>query len=66
MRDDQANHRCGRLKKSEETIKKELPSANIRLLVLDLSSMKSVRKAAAEVNTYPEPLHVCISPLSLR
>ncbi|KAJ7935941.1 hypothetical protein B0H13DRAFT_1854054 [Mycena leptocephala] len=60
MRDDQANHRCGRLRKSEETIKKELPSANIRLLVLDLSSVKSMRKAAAEVNTYTEPLHVLI------
>jgi NAD(P)-dependent dehydrogenase (short-subunit alcohol dehydrogenase family) len=47
-----------RLKLAEETIKKELPSANIRPLILDLSSLSSVRKAAAEVNALPEPLHV--------
>ncbi|KAJ7828357.1 hypothetical protein B0H14DRAFT_1218560 [Mycena olivaceomarginata] len=50
-----------RLKISEDAIKKETPSANIRRLVLDLSSLAEVRKAAAEVNTYPEPLHVLIN-----
>ncbi|KAF7348071.1 Short-chain dehydrogenase/reductase family protein [Mycena sanguinolenta] len=45
---------------SEAAIKKETPSANIRQLVLDLSSLAAVRKAAAEVNAYPEPLHVLI------
>ncbi|KAF7348084.1 Short-chain dehydrogenase/reductase family protein [Mycena sanguinolenta] len=50
----------GRLKLSEEAIKREVPSANIRRLVLDLSSLAAVRKAAAEVNAYPEPLHVLI------
>ncbi|KAF7367980.1 Short-chain dehydrogenase/reductase family protein [Mycena sanguinolenta] len=45
---------------SEEAIKKEVPSANIRRLILDLSSLAAVRKAAAEVNTYPEPLHILI------
>ncbi|KAJ7074549.1 hypothetical protein C8F01DRAFT_1100888 [Mycena amicta] len=49
-----------RLKLSEEALKKEFPSAKIRTLTLDLSSMASVRKAAAEVNAYPEPLHVLI------
>ncbi|KAJ7074560.1 hypothetical protein C8F01DRAFT_1242789 [Mycena amicta] len=49
-----------RLKLSEEALKKEFPSANIRALTLDLSSMASVRKAAAEVNAYPEPLHACV------
>ncbi|KAJ7060547.1 hypothetical protein C8F01DRAFT_1143071, partial [Mycena amicta] len=49
-----------RLKLSEEALKKEFPSANIRALTLDLSSLASVRKAAAEVNAYPEPLHVLI------
>ncbi|KAJ7342799.1 NAD-P-binding protein [Mycena albidolilacea] len=41
-----------RLKLSEEAIKKEVPGANIRQLVLDLSSLTAVRKAAAEVNQY--------------
>ncbi|KAJ7130237.1 hypothetical protein C8R44DRAFT_775161 [Mycena epipterygia] len=49
-----------RLKLSEEAIKKDIPSANIRPLVLDLTSVTAVRKAAAEVNAYPEPLHVLI------
>ncbi|KAF7317314.1 Short-chain dehydrogenase/reductase family protein [Mycena chlorophos] len=43
------------LKLSEAAIKQENPSANIRRLTLDLSSLAAVRKAAAEVNTYPEP-----------
>ncbi|KAF7348070.1 Short-chain dehydrogenase/reductase family protein [Mycena sanguinolenta] len=50
-----------KLKLSEEAIKKETPDANIRPLVLDLSSLAAVRKAAAKVNTYPEPLHVLIN-----
>ncbi|KAJ7183600.1 hypothetical protein C8R46DRAFT_517176 [Mycena filopes] len=49
-----------RLKLSEEAIKKEVPSANVRRLTLDLSSLAGVRKAAAEVNTYSEPIHVLI------
>ncbi|KAK7013304.1 short-chain dehydrogenase/reductase family protein [Favolaschia claudopus] len=48
----------GRLKLTEEALKKELPGANIRRLILDLSSLAAVRKAAAEVNEYPEPLDV--------
>ncbi|KAJ7752598.1 hypothetical protein B0H16DRAFT_1545882 [Mycena metata] len=50
-----------RLKLSEEAIKKESPTAQIRRLLLDLSSLAAVRKAAAEVNAYPEPLHVLIN-----
>ncbi|KAK6991792.1 short-chain dehydrogenase/reductase family protein [Favolaschia claudopus] len=49
-----------RLNLSAEAIKKETPSANIRQLVLDLSSLTAVRKAAAEVNAYAEPLHIII------
>ncbi|KAJ7196118.1 hypothetical protein GGX14DRAFT_545787 [Mycena pura] len=49
-----------RLKLSEEAIKKDVPAANIRRLTLDLASLAGVRKAAAEVNTYAEPLHVLI------
>ncbi|KAJ6453176.1 hypothetical protein C8R45DRAFT_636818 [Mycena sanguinolenta] len=55
-----ASYSWERLKLSEEAIKKETPSANIRQLILDLSSLTAVRKAAAEVNAYPEPLHVLI------
>ncbi|KAJ7722504.1 hypothetical protein B0H16DRAFT_1896115 [Mycena metata] len=50
-----------RLKLSEEAIKKEIPGANVRPLILDLTSLAAIRKAAAEVNAYPEPLHVLIN-----
>ncbi|KAK7007886.1 short-chain dehydrogenase/reductase family protein [Favolaschia claudopus] len=49
-----------RLKASEDAIRKEMPSANIRSLTLDLSSLTKVREAADEVNSYPEPIHVLI------
>ncbi|KAF7294540.1 Short-chain dehydrogenase/reductase family protein [Mycena indigotica] len=49
-----------RLKRSAEEIKKSVPTANIRCLTLDLSSQSSVREAAAQVNSYSEPLHVLI------
>ncbi|KAJ7511571.1 hypothetical protein B0H11DRAFT_708301 [Mycena galericulata] len=49
-----------RLKLSEDAIKKQVPTANIHRLVLDLSSLAAVRKAAAVVNANPEPLHVLI------
>ncbi|KAJ7150710.1 hypothetical protein C8R46DRAFT_497218 [Mycena filopes] len=47
-----------RLRLSEEAIKQETPSANVRKLQIDLSSLAAVRTAAAEVNSWPEPLHV--------
>ncbi|KAJ6584413.1 hypothetical protein B0H19DRAFT_1104943 [Mycena capillaripes] len=53
-------HKSDRLKLAEDAIKKELPSANVRPLILDLSSLAAIRKAAVEVNAYPEPLHVVI------
>ncbi|KAJ6555026.1 hypothetical protein DFH09DRAFT_1365978 [Mycena vulgaris] len=53
-----------RLQLSEDAIKKEVPSANIRKLILDLSSLAAVRISAAEVNAYPEPLHVLINNAS--
>ncbi|KAJ7069265.1 hypothetical protein C8F01DRAFT_960582, partial [Mycena amicta] len=49
-----------RLQLSAEAILKDVPTANIRTLVLDLSSLAAVRKAAQEVNAYSEPLHVLI------
>ncbi|KAJ7680722.1 short-chain dehydrogenase [Mycena polygramma] len=54
-------HDTERLKIAEDTLKKEFPAAEIKPLVVDLSSLASVRKAAAEVNTYLEPLHVLIN-----
>ncbi|KAJ6555023.1 hypothetical protein DFH09DRAFT_577833 [Mycena vulgaris] len=51
----------GRLALSEAAIKNEIPTANIRCLSLDLSSLAGVRKAAGEVNAYSEPIHVLIN-----
>ncbi|KAJ7152343.1 hypothetical protein C8R46DRAFT_1302590 [Mycena filopes] len=53
-------HTAG-LKLSEAAIKNAVPHANIRRLVLNLSSLASVRKAAQEFNASPEPLHVLIN-----
>ncbi|KAF7338945.1 Short-chain dehydrogenase/reductase family protein [Mycena venus] len=50
-----------RLKLSEDAIKKDVPNANIRRLILDLTSFASIRKAAEIVNANPEPLHVLIN-----
>ncbi|KAJ6502714.1 NAD-P-binding protein [Mycena vitilis] len=49
-----------RLQLSADAIRKEVPTANIRTVVLDLSSLAAVRKAAEEINAYSEPLHVLI------
>ncbi|KAJ6551859.1 hypothetical protein B0H19DRAFT_1264487 [Mycena capillaripes] len=49
-----------RLQLSADAIRKEVPTANVRTVVLDLSSLAAVRKAAEEINTYSEPLHVLI------
>jgi short-subunit dehydrogenase len=43
------------LNEAEGQIKKETPDANIRKLILDLGSLKQVRKAAQEALSYPEP-----------
>lgn len=43
-----------------EIIKKEIPDADLRELVVDLGSQQSVRQAAAEVLKYPEPVDVLI------
>ncbi|KAJ7065740.1 hypothetical protein C8F01DRAFT_1366670 [Mycena amicta] len=50
-----------RLKLTEDAIKKDFPSANIRRLVLNLSSFDAVRKASEEVNAYAEPIHVLVN-----
>ncbi|KAJ7157573.1 NAD-P-binding protein [Mycena crocata] len=53
-------HNAERLRLAEEAIRKQVPSADVRPLIVDLSSLAAVRKAAAEVNAYAEPLHVLI------
>ncbi|KAM0752219.1 short-chain dehydrogenase [Meredithblackwellia eburnea MCA 4105] len=50
-----------RLQETEDWILKETPSAELRKLVLDLSSFDSVRKAATEVNAYKEPVDVLVN-----
>ncbi|GAB5593058.1 hypothetical protein Unana1_07958 [Umbelopsis nana] len=56
---------AGRRQESmEETIQKihaETPDANLRSLIIDLASLASIRKAAAEVNQYPETIDVLIN-----
>ena len=47
-----------RIQETIQKIKNETPSANLRSLVLNLDSLTDVRKAAAEVNLYAEPIHV--------
>ncbi|CAK5267248.1 unnamed protein product [Mycena citricolor] len=54
-------HNEERLRLAEAAIKKEVPHANIRALILDLSSFVAVRTAATEVNAYEEPIHVLIN-----
>ncbi|KDQ11810.1 hypothetical protein BOTBODRAFT_57220 [Botryobasidium botryosum FD-172 SS1] len=50
-----------KLEQAETAIKSQTPSANIRLLILDLESFAAVRAAADEVLNYPEPLHVLVN-----
>lgn len=46
---------------SEKNIKEQIPNAQTRFLMLDLASLASVRKAAAEVNSYGETIDVLIN-----
>lgn len=56
---------AGRRQESlDETIQKihaQTPDANLRSLIIDLASLASIRKAAAEVNQYPETIDVLIN-----
>lgn len=49
------------LQATEDAIKAENPGSNTRLLVLDLSSQESIRKAADEVNALPEHIDILIN-----
>jgi NAD(P)-dependent dehydrogenase (short-subunit alcohol dehydrogenase family) len=46
---------------AQRIIQNEVPNANIRLLTLDLSSFRTVREAAAVVNTWPENIDVLVN-----
>ncbi|KAJ7633585.1 hypothetical protein DFH06DRAFT_1055651, partial [Mycena polygramma] len=48
------------LKLTRDATKKEVPTANIQPLILDLSSLAAVRTAAESVNARAQPLHVLI------
>ncbi|KAJ5993775.1 short-chain dehydrogenase [Penicillium sp. IBT 35674x] len=49
------------LQELDEKIKLETPGAKTKLLICDLSSQESVRKAAEEVNAYPETIDIMIN-----
>ncbi|KAJ7837820.1 hypothetical protein B0H14DRAFT_2449229 [Mycena olivaceomarginata] len=54
-------HSAERLKLAEDALKTAVPGANIRPLILNLASLDAVRKAAAEVNAYPEHIDILIN-----
>ncbi|KAM0749143.1 short-chain dehydrogenase [Meredithblackwellia eburnea MCA 4105] len=56
-----AGRSLSKLEECEASIKKETPGANLRNLVLDLNSLKSVREAAKEVLSYSENIDVLIN-----
>jgi len=49
------------LKESKDALLKDTPNANVRLVVCDLASQESIRKAAAEINAFEENLDVVIN-----
>ncbi|KAF7311795.1 Short-chain dehydrogenase/reductase family protein [Mycena indigotica] len=54
-------HNDERLNLAAAAIRKSFPTANVRTLNVNLASLAAVRKAAAEVNAYAEPIHVLIN-----
>lgn len=46
---------------TENEIKKKTPGIKTRVVIFDLRSLKSVRKGAAEINSYPETTDVLIN-----
>jgi NAD(P)-dependent dehydrogenase (short-subunit alcohol dehydrogenase family) len=49
------------IEETEKNIKEQIPDARTRFLMVDLASLSSVRKAAAEVNSYAETVEVLIN-----
>ncbi|KAJ7776245.1 hypothetical protein B0H16DRAFT_1859081 [Mycena metata] len=56
-----SGYNAERFKSPFSRLRKKSHKRTIYALVLDLSSFASVRKAAAEINAQPEPLHVLIN-----
>ncbi|KAJ6604843.1 NAD-P-binding protein [Mycena vulgaris] len=56
-----AGRSLSKIKATADAIKKEVPSADLKELVLDLSSQKAVRQAAEEVLKYSGPIDVVIT-----
>lgn len=46
---------------AEKELKLEFPKVNTRLLIFDLADLGSIRRAAAEVNSYKETLEVLVN-----
>jgi NAD(P)-dependent dehydrogenase (short-subunit alcohol dehydrogenase family) len=49
------------LEETEKAIQAKTPTVKTRILIFDLGSLKSIREAAAEVNSYPEKINVLIN-----
>ncbi|KAI8065084.1 hypothetical protein BC940DRAFT_334980 [Gongronella butleri] len=56
-----AGRRQSALEETAADIKKEVPNANLRLLIVDLSSLESVRAAAKQVLAYDEAIDVLVN-----
>ncbi|KAI8063768.1 putative short-chain dehydrogenase [Gongronella butleri] len=56
-----AGRRQSALEETAADIKKEMPNANLRLLIVDLSSLASVRAAANQVLAYDEAIDVLVN-----
>jgi NADP-dependent 3-hydroxy acid dehydrogenase YdfG len=54
-----------KVRETETAIKSTVPDTSIRLLELDLASQKQIKKAAEEVNSYPEPIDVLINSAAI-
>lgn len=56
-----AGRNMASIEETEKNMKAQIPDAQTRILMLDLASLSSVRKAADEVNSYPETVDVLIN-----
>ncbi|KAJ6453378.1 NAD-P-binding protein [Mycena sanguinolenta] len=56
-----AGRSLSKIQATADAIKKEIPTADLKEVVLDLSSQKAVRHAAEEVLSYPGPIDVVIT-----
>jgi len=56
-----AGRSAASLSETDRQLKAKTPSANTRLLIFDLASLESVRKAAVEVNAYTETVDALIN-----